>query len=416
MPQIPNSLKLKSCPKNYTMGTHRAVPPEKTLNWIKPKIPTIGITRIANITGLDRVGIPVYSCVRPRAAEGAISVYSGKGIAEIHAEVSVIMEAVERYSAEVKSEDQKRIIKGSFKELSSKFNALDPADLIIPFTTSYSQDAPLRWIEGFDIIQDEKILVPVSAVFHPYLPSDDLHLFRTTTNGLASGNTVEEAVLHGLMEVIERDAWSLTELTKDEREVIRASEDCFLVKELIDKFDRNEIRIVLKDITSDLGLPVIAAVSDDFRLMDPALLTIGFGAHLDPEIAAIRALTEVAQSRLTQIQGAREDTYKADFMRMFGYERIKKINKHWFSDSKDFKEIRSMPNLSRRDILDEIMLVISILRKKGFEHVIVVDLTRKELEIPTLRVIVPGLEVYSLDMDRIGPRGRKLMEEKSWKK
>lgn len=63
-------LKLKSCPKNYTVGTHRIVPPEQTLSWIKPKIEVVGITRIADITGLDRVGIPVYSCVRPRASEG----------------------------------------------------------------------------------------------------------------------------------------------------------------------------------------------------------------------------------------------------------------------------------------------------------------------------------------------------------
>ena len=411
-----SDLKLKSCPKNYMIGTHRVVPPEQTLDWIKPKTGIVGVTRIANITGLDRVGIPVYSCVRPRAAEGAISVYSGKGITEVHAEVSAIMEAVERYSAEVKSEDQQKIIRGSFGELSSRFNALNPSDLIIPFTTPYSQDFPLRWIRGHDLIQDEETLVPVSAVFHPYLPSDDLHLFRTNTNGLASGNTIEEAVLHGLMEVIERDAWSLVELTKDERETINASNECLLVKESIDKFERNGIKIMLRDITSDLGVPVIAAVSDDLRLMDPALLTIGFGAHLDPEIAAIRALTEVAQSRLTQIQGAREDTYRADFMRMFGYERVKKINRHWFSESKDVKELRSMPNLSKRDILDEITLTVSILKEKGFDHVIVVDLTRKEVGISTVRVIVPGLEAYSLDVDRIGSRGKKLLEEKSWRK
>ncbi|MCP8317860.1 MAG: YcaO-like family protein, partial [archaeon] len=218
------------------------------------------------------------------------------------------------------------------------------------------------------------------------------------------------------MEVIERDAWSLVELMFIEIEIIHASVDFFLVKESIKNFERNDIKIILRDITSNLGIPVIAAVSDDLRLRDPALLTIGFGAHLDPEIATIRALTEVAQSRLTQIQGAREDTYRAEFMRMLGYERIKRTNKHWFSESNDFKEIRSIPNLSKRDILEEIMLVVSILKERGFNHIIVVDLTRKEVGVPTVRVIVPGLEVYSLDSDRIGPRGRKIVEEKYWQK
>jgi ribosomal protein S12 methylthiotransferase accessory factor len=101
---------------------------------------------------------------------------------------------------------------------------------------------------------------------------------------------------------------------------------------------------------------------------------------------------------------------------MLGYERIKKVNKHWFSESKDVKELRSITNLSKNDIFDEIMLVISILKKRGFNHAIVVDLTRKEVDIPTVRIIVPGLEEYSLDSDRIGSRGRKLAEEKPWQR
>jgi ribosomal protein S12 methylthiotransferase accessory factor len=103
-------------------------------------------------------------------------------------------------------------------------------------------------------------------------------------------------------------------------------------------------------------------------------------------------------------------------MRMLGYERIKEMNKHWFSRSCDVKELRSITNLSKSDILDEIMLVLPILKERGFNHIIIVDLTRKEVGVPTVRVIVPGLEVYSLDLDRIGPRGKKILEEKYWRK
>ncbi|MHC1629144.1 MAG: YcaO-related McrA-glycine thioamidation protein [Candidatus Nezhaarchaeales archaeon] len=405
-------LKLTKCPKRYFIGTHRALEPEETLRLIEPKTKIIGVTRISDITGLDRVGIPIYSCVRPRAAKGAISVYSGKGVTSILAKVSVIMEAIERYSAEVKPQDEDKMIKGSYKELSMKYNVVDPSTLILPFSTPYTPSSTLRWIKGFDLMNEEEVLVPVSAVFHPYNPKDDLHLFRTNTNGLASGNTMEEAILHGLMEVIERDAWSLAELSKCGGKIIEVSEEHKLVRELIEKFEKASIKVFLRDITSDLGIPVVAAASDDLKLRDPALLTIGFGAHLDPEIAAIRALLEVAQSRLVQIQGAREDAYRANLMRIMGYERIKRLNKHWFSESDDVKRLSDMSRLAKEDILDEIRLVIDILRKKGFERVIVVNLTRPEVSIPTVRVIVPGLEVYGIDQDRIGLRGKECLKNR----
>ncbi len=405
-------LKLTKCPKRYFIGTHRALEPEETLRLIEPKTKIIGVTRISDITGLDRVGIPIYSCVRPRAAEGAISVYSGKGVTGILAKVSVIMEAIERYSAEVKPQDEDKMIKGSYKELSVRYNVVDPSTLILPFSSPYTSSSTLRWIRGFDLMNEEEVLVPVSAVFHPYNPKDDLHLFRTNTNGLASGNTIEEAILHGLMEVIERDAWSLAELSKCGGKIIEVSEEHKLVRELLEKFERASIKVFLRDITSDLEIPVVAAASDDLKLRDPALLTIGFGAHLDPEIATIRALLEVAQSRLVQIQGAREDAYRANLMRIMGYERIKHLNKHWFSESDDVKRLSDMSRLAKEDILDEIRLVIDILRKKGFERVIIVNLTRPEVSIPTVRVIVPGLEIYGIDQDRIGLRGKECLKNR----
>ena len=72
----------------------------------------------------------------------------------------------------------------------------------------------IPWVPGWDIMNDEEILVPANAVFHP-LPSDYKRLFRTNTSGLASGNVIEEAIFHGLAEVIERDAWALVEATRN---------------------------------------------------------------------------------------------------------------------------------------------------------------------------------------------------------
>ncbi len=395
---------INSVRKVYRDGTHRAREPEETLRWIEPKTAVAGITRLANITGLDRIGIPIFSAVRPTAAEGAVSVYSGKGLTETLAKISAIMEAFERYSAEFRNE---KTVKGNYNQISKEFNALDPESLILPRDLPYNEDVVLRWVWGFDILNGEEILVPVSAVYHPYTPIGDLHLFRTNTNGLASGNTIEEAILHGLMEVIERDAWSLAELLKSGGRII--STESQVIMGLIEKFKGAGVEILLRDITSDLKVPVVAAVSDDVVLKDPSLLTIGFGAHPEPEVACMRAILEVAQSRLVQIQGAREDTIKAEIMRRAGYERMKRINKHWFEKDEEI-ELKELPGFSNEDIKEDIEFTLRLLRKRGFERVIVVDLTRKELEVPTVRVIVPGLEVFGMDPSRIGERALSFME------
>jgi YcaO-like protein with predicted kinase domain len=175
---------INSVLKVYRDGTRRAREPEETLGWIEPKMAIAGVKRLANITGLDRIGIPIFSAIRPTAAEGAISVYSGKGLTETLAKISAIMEGFERYSAEFRNE---KTVKGNYSQISKEFNTLDPRSLILPWDLPYNEDVVLRWVWGYDILKDEEILVPVSAVFHPYTPSGDLHLFRTNTNGLASG-------------------------------------------------------------------------------------------------------------------------------------------------------------------------------------------------------------------------------------
>lgn len=399
-------LKLESAKKVYLKGTHRTRKPEDTLRWIEPKMKTVGITRISNITGLDRVGIPIFSAIRPTAAEGAISVYSGKGLTDTLAKISAIMEGVERYSAEFRGSES--ILKGSYLELSKKFNVLNPEELILPEKRAFGEDLVLRWVCGYDLLNNEEILVPVSAVFHPYSPKGDFHLFRTNTNGLASGNTIEEAIFHGLMEVIERDGWSIAEFCRNGGETIEVDG---AVKELSEMFKRVSIKLILRDITTDIKIPVVAAISDDLMLKDPALLTMGFGAHPDPKIAAMRAILEVAQSRLVQIQGAREDTVKAEFMRRIGYERIKRLNKHWFAEGEESKKLESLPKYFNEDILDDIKMTLKILKSRGLERVIVVNLEKEEVGVPTVRVIVPGLEVYGMDPTRVGERALSFLRK-----
>ncbi|MBN1166086.1 MAG: YcaO-related McrA-glycine thioamidation protein [Methanospirillaceae archaeon] len=389
---------LSPCRKLYKKETHRAVSPEETLNRVESFAPVCGITRVADITDLDRIGIPVFSCIRPSAARGAISVYNGKGVTEITARVSAIMEGIERFSAEP---DGHEILLDSFSSLSKNENALAPRDLIIPRGTNHDDLYP--WMRGYDIMNNEPIWVPAHAVSHP-VPEDYTPLFKTNTNGLASGNTIEEAIYHALCEIIERDAWSLVEASHNAGPVIQDIEDPTAL-DLLSRFEDAGVRVLLRDITSDIGIPTVAAVADDLQLRDPALLTIGMGTHSCPEVAIFRALTEVAQSRATQIHGAREDTTEGLLKAKIGYERTKRINRKWFSETETV-QYRDISRYESDDFLHEILYITEKLAAVGCSRVIVSDLTLPDIGVPVVRVIVPGLEMYAVDSARMGDRCR----------
>lgn len=394
---------LREVPVRYFGCTHRAISPEETIKMVKDKLKIAGVTRIAEITHLDRVGIPVYSAIRPSAAEGAVSIYAGKGATKDQAKASAMMEAFERYSAEPQEHQIKKdVVCGLFDEME---NCLNPESFILPKLPFDPQKRELNWIKAVNIRDDKEYLTLADAVFHPCNFENGVNLFKSNTNGLASGNKLEEAIFHGITEVIERDAWSLFEVKRKKApEINLETIENPLINEIVNKFKEAGIDIKVVDLTSDVEVATIAAVSDDTVLKDPALLTLGVGTHLDPEIAVLRALTEVAQSRATQIHGTREDTTRAVFMRKAGYERMKRINKHWFGESEEIIELDIIKNRSGKSFKEDIETSMKLLKKAGFKDVLFVDLTKPEIEIPVVRVIIPGMEVYSVDPERIGKR------------
>ncbi|MDP3485670.1 MAG: YcaO-like family protein, partial [Methanobacteriaceae archaeon] len=200
-------------PVKYFSCTHRAINPSQTIEKVESKLKLAGVTRVTEITHLDRVGIPVFSAIRPTAQDGAVSIYAGKGATTEQAKASAMMEAFERYSAEKQDCDSEKIIKGTYEELE---NALEPSSLILPRRLqSNPRHTQLEWIESVNIKNEEKVLIPANAAYHPYRSRNTSNIFKSNTNGLASGNIVEEAVFHGMAEVIERDAWSIFEAHKN---------------------------------------------------------------------------------------------------------------------------------------------------------------------------------------------------------
>jgi YcaO-like protein with predicted kinase domain len=224
----------------------------------------------------------------------------------------------------------------------------------------------------------------------------------THTNGLASGNTIEEAIVHGLAELIERDAWSITRYKRYYSDALfmdNEPENQFIIN-IFEKFEQAGIEIISKDITSDIGVPVIASFSRD--LFYPTMKPIdGFGAHLDPCVAMVRSLLEIVTTR-------------ALFLQKFGIEGMIEPIIAYLSDHGDNDDPRfyayNQKNLCdlevdySQDILIDIENIIGKLRIRGLNQVIAVDLTRQDTGIPTVRMIVPGLETYCFDRTRMGSR------------
>jgi len=396
-------MRLNRCPKCSPDTGIRTIPPEETLKRVLPLLEGAGMGMPENITGWDNLGIPVFSIDRAKTAIGKPKYYNGKGVTVEQAEASAVMECIERYSAEMRESDE--VVVGTYETAKSAMLAVDPADLILPLNIlDIYRDKDIAWTQGFEMFRGEHILVPACAVYYPYYPKDDLQLFRWHTNGIASGNTMEEAILHALFEDIERDAWSIAEYQDRTYADILIRDKDSVPGKLIQKFEEQGIEVHLKDLTNDLGVPTIGAAADDTRTKDPELLTIGVGTHLNPEIAAIRAITEVAQSRTTHKHGMKINAQLQKTSRELGYQKIKEINHMWYGRNDTQIYLEDMKDLSTPYVLDDIEIVLGKLMECGFDKVIAMDLTRPELGVPSVRMIVPGLEVWTMDNERMGPR------------
>ncbi|MBN1785681.1 MAG: YcaO-related McrA-glycine thioamidation protein [Candidatus Methanofastidiosa archaeon] len=395
-------MELHRCRKRYTNSTHRVKTPEETYDLVKDTMPSVGVTETLDITDLDRVGIPVFISKRVETDTGRQMIHNGKGFSTIESIVSAMMESIERHCS---SFEAGLVTVSPAISLDSRY--IDPVDLVLPNPVLYSERLPLSWCRGAELMHRGDVLVAANAVFHPF-PQGPGWLFRSNTNGLACGNCLEEAILHALCEVIERDAWSLAELSNSAPNDVILDTDDPHINWVLDRFNDAEVEITIKDITSDIGLPTFFAVSDDVRDKDPTLLNMGVGTHLSPKVALIRALTEVAQSRLSQIYQNKTNPSGSILKQRLGYDKIKAMNKKWIQRSKSvsFSEFESFDT---QFLLDDIEVVLSMLSGKGFENACVVDLTREAIGVPVVRVVVPGLEQSSVDRDRVGKRARSII-------
>ncbi len=380
-------------PKLHQAGTHRSRSPRATLEAYLPIAPTFGITRLANVTGLDYVGIPVYQCVRPNSR--TLSVSQGKGVDLESAKASALMESIESWHAETMA------VSTRFESpdlLASRAETVDLDRLQRASPRKLERDLPLPWVEGFDIARQTRVFAPYELV--------DLNrvdgvrpapLFQSSSNGLASGNHLLEAIAHGLCEVIERDAYALwlfgsSNAFRTAGLVRLDTIEDPTCRQLIDRLREAGLFLAVYDVTSDVGIPcyqgLLVDPPESFRPLGPVW---GFGCHLAPEIALIRALTECAQVRLTRIAGARDDLTYAHYAPIRPDDPTATLAELLML-SEATLDFRARRSLAAPTFEGDIELMLERLYAVGCESVVVVDLTHPKLGIPVVKVIVPGLE------------------------
>jgi YcaO-like protein with predicted kinase domain len=392
--------------KAYRRGTHRTADPANTLARVQPHLASMGITRIANVTGLDRIGVPVVMVSRPNARSLAVS--QGKGLTLEAAKASGVMEAIELYHAE---RIELALKLASARELASKHRLVDLGALPGLAGSNFHPDLPILWIEGRNLLTDLPAWLPYEVVHTRYtlpLPSGS-GCFPASSNGLASGNHVLEAINHGIAEVVERDSTTLwNHLDKAGRTRTRIDPstiddaDCALV---LAQLERAEFAVALWDTTTDVGIAAFYCLISD-RRHEHAHGGAGAGAHPARAVALLRALTEAIQVRTTYITGSRDDLRPDEFTPPAIAHKLRRAQA-LMSEGAARRNFREVPTYASRTCAQDLAWMLGRLRAVGIGEVMAVDLTRPEIGVPVIRVVIPGLEGPD-DHDRYVPGARVL--------
>ncbi|MFE7961328.1 YcaO-like family protein [Streptomyces sp. NPDC057413] len=281
-------------------GTHRAVAPETTWERIAPRLSHYGITRVADVTRLDNIGIPVFLAVRPESETLAVS--QGKGASPLLAKLSAVMESVELWYAERPPLDTFTATPASMRLPYAL------TDLNLRVTDEWTGQLRLRWVQARSLTDDRTVPVPFDLVRLSYSGPHFWRprLFESSSTGLASGNTFAEACLHALYEAVERDVLAARPSGADSRRMTIAPDsiqDTHL-RSLLGRLMDAGVEFRISCIRNRFAIPTFAAFV--WSPLFP-IVCAGSGSHLDPVVALSRALTEAVQSRLTEISATRDD-------------------------------------------------------------------------------------------------------------
>lgn len=381
---------------------------EESLVFARPLALQRGVSRVTDTTWLDRLGIPVYASIRPDAPAGSLNVHAGKGFTHAEAKIGAYMEAIEFSFAESGRSCVEPHLATPLDVLASFKNTIAFPSFCPSQRCEHvvQADDLLGVVEAEEILSlNAKVLVPAELVFYPYT-GPGVRIYGSTMNGLASGNTVEEATVHALAEVMERDVDSFLRIGAPSYLVEPESLPTRL-REMVRRFEHAGMEFHLRYAPNAFGLAHLSGFvleEGDF----PAAMAAGMGFHCNSDIAAVRAISEAAQSRLTTIHGGRDDLVDLQLkFGKFGAEKSKDVRaqmRRTVSDGANRIAFGDIPNADAGTLAAARASLHDGLMRAGLYHVARVVLTDASCPFQVVRVIVPGAEHHNHDNQRVGPR------------
>ncbi len=401
------ALELGATPRRFaTDNGHRQVSPKQTLARIETLTsPITGVVSRPQRVGLGR-RLPVYTatCATAPGANGIRRPTGamGKGLGDEQARASCIAEGIERYSCQFFGDEPRR--RARLEEIAEL--AIDPRSMLLFSDAQYAArrpaaasdhhsvpapfdaGAPIEWSPVRSLTTGATRWVPAANCFFGYFDSEATSsepFAFGDSNGCAAGNTLEEALLQGVLELIERDATALWWYPRVRRRAIALESFTEpLFDELAASYDDGGLELAMLDLTVDTDVAVVAAVS--WRRSDGGGVALGLGAHLDPRLAASRALSELEQALAEE---AGEDT---EFGRWLATETIETQPYLMPADAPPLMA-GELPRHELADLRDELDWCVAKLESLGHD-VLAYDHTRPDVGFPVVRVIAPGLRHF----------------------
>jgi ribosomal protein S12 methylthiotransferase accessory factor len=342
---------------------------------------------------------------------GSLCVNAGKGVRPIEAQVGAFMEAIEFAVAEpavaqlpITAMRMQDVIDGATRPEA----ILDFCPIV---RATFDPAAELACVEAAELMNQQVTWVPAELVLLPYVGETGTGKFGSHSNGLASGNTIGEATLHGVLEIIERDARSFNNV-RDRSVRIDHSTLPSIGQELVSAAEAAGLQVCIRALPNDFGFAVFEALLWDPFARTPAFMNGGYGCHLSRDVALVRAITEAIQSRLSWIHGGRDDLAEAAQKRSkrsrsdLAQEAAQRFSilVNWAS-VRDYDSVIDSAN-GIHSVDAALALTFERLAAAGVRHICRVDLSKPAAPLHVVRVIVPRLEYFDPTSHRIGPRLR----------
>ncbi|NNK56834.1 MAG: tetratricopeptide repeat protein [Desulfofustis sp.] len=382
-----NSIRFQDCPKTFTRDQDKALTPEQTIDNFYERLEQFDIKILSEVKRIDngRLDIPVYFSVCTDEARSLTGTKKqmGKGASPIQSKASACMELAERFSFFAFKADEKNFVRGDYSSLKDQGYPLLPSSYLLKSVEDTKltdekvelllEGIPLQWTWATNISRGEQVLIPFSWFYA-------INEF----NGPSAGNTIEEAALQGISEIVERHVCSLINQYETETPAIDlATINDPVARDLLDKFEKNNIELYLNDFSLDTGMCSVGALAID-RSTFPQLSEIVYtaGTTPGPDKAIIRAITEVAQLAGDFNTGA---NYVASGLpKPLSMEEVRYLTK----TGKNIA-VAEMNDLGDDNMKVELERSIDALRAIDME-IFMIDVTHPRLRIPALYTIVPG--------------------------